>query len=122
MKKETFNYNYSAKEQEEIKKIREKYVPEEDDKMEQLRKLDAGVTKKAVMISLTVGIISLLILGTGMSCCMVFAGVWFVPGIIIGAIGIIGVSLSYSVYNKVTEIERRKITPEIIKLTDELMK
>ena len=35
--KETFEYNYSAKQQKEIKTIREKYVPKEENKMEQLR-------------------------------------------------------------------------------------
>ena len=43
-----FNYTYSAKEQEEIKKIRQRYAtPQETeiDKMEQLRRLDASVTK-----------------------------------------------------------------------------
>ena len=47
MSKETFNYTYSASQQEEIKKIREKYsAPEkQEDKMEQLRRLDKSVTK-----------------------------------------------------------------------------
>lgn len=49
--KEAFSYTYSAKQQEEIKKIREKYVPEEADKMERLRKLDRGVTQKSTAIS-----------------------------------------------------------------------
>ena len=42
---EKFSYTYSAKEQAEINRIREKYAAP-GDKMEQLRKLDAGVTEK----------------------------------------------------------------------------
>ena len=38
-KKESFHYTYSAKQQEEIQSIRKKYLPQED-KMEQLRRLD----------------------------------------------------------------------------------
>ena len=34
---ETFEYRYSAKQQEEIEAIRRKYLPKEEDKMEQLR-------------------------------------------------------------------------------------
>ena len=119
--KETFSYTYSAKEQEEIKKIREKYVPKEADKMEQLRHLDAGVTKKGTVISLVVGIIGTLILGIGMSMCMVWTE-FFVSGIIVGITGIAAVSLAYPIYSYVTKKEREKIAPEIIRLTDELMK
>lgn len=119
--KETFSYTYSAKEQEEIKKIRKKYVPKEADKMEQLRRLDAGVTQKGTAISLVVGIIGALILGTGMSMCMVWTEL-FVLGIIVGIVGIVMVSAAYPLYSYVTKKEREKIAPEIIRLTDELMK
>ena len=119
--KETFSYTYSAKEQEEIKKIREKYVPKEADKMEQLRRLDESVTKKGTVISLVVGIIGALILGTGMSMCMVWTDL-FVLGIIVGIVGIVMVSAAYPLYSYVTKKEREKIAPEIIRLTDELMK
>ena len=119
--KETFSYTYSAKEQEEIKKIREKYVPKEADKMEQLRRLDASVTQKGTVVSLVVGIVGALILGTGMSMCMVWTEL-FVFGIIVGVTGIAAVSLAYPLYNYVTKKEREKIAPEIIRLTDELMK
>lgn len=119
--KETFSYTYSAKEQEEIKKIREKYVPKEADKMEQLRRLDESVTRKGTVISLVIGIIGALILGTGMSMCMVWTEL-FVLGIIVGIIGIVAVSLAYPIYSYVTKKERDKIAPEIIRLTDELIK
>lgn len=58
--KETFNYSYSAKEQEEIKAIRKKYTVQEqtEDKMAQLRRLDAAVTQKATTVSLVFGIIA----------------------------------------------------------------
>ena len=36
---ETFEYRYSAKQQEEIEAIRRKYLPKEEDKMEQLRQM-----------------------------------------------------------------------------------
>ena len=57
-KKEKFNYTYSAKEQEEIKAIRKKYIaPEEsEDKMTQLRRLDSSVTQKASTVALIFGI------------------------------------------------------------------
>ena len=43
---EVFNYTYSAKDQDEIRRIRRKYAPAEEDKMTQLRRMDAAVYKK----------------------------------------------------------------------------
>lgn len=120
--KETFSYTYSAKQQEEIKKIREKYAPKEADKMEQLRRLDESVTQKGTVISLIVGIIGALVMGFGMSCCMVWADKFFVLGIVVGIVGIALVCAAYPIYNYVVKKEREKIAPEIIRLTDELMK
>ncbi len=123
MDNNTFKYTYSAKEQEEIKKIREKYViadNSEEDKMEQLRRLDSSVTQKGTSVSLVIGVVSALILGTGMSLVMVFNEL--VVGIIIGIVGIVGVSLAYPVYMHIVKKEREKVAPEIIRLTDELMK
>ena len=122
--KETFNYTYSAAQQEEIRSIREKYTPptQEEDKMERLRKLDASVTKPGTIISITVGIISALILGVGMFCTMVWMDTLFIPGIIIGAIGIIGIIAAYPLYSRITKKQRKKLAPEIMRLSDELMK
>ena len=119
--KETFSYTYSAKQQEEIKKIREKYLPKEANKMEQLRRLDESVTRKGTVFSLVVGIIGTLVLGVGMCCCLVWTD-FFAVGIVVGLVGIAIVSAAYPLYNYITKKEREKIAPEIIRLTDELMK
>lgn len=116
----SFEYTYSAPRQEEIKRIREKYIPKEEDKLEQLRRLDNGVTQKASMASLVVGIVSALVLGVGMCCCMVWD--LFVLGIVVGIIGMAGVAAAYPLYTHIAAREREKIAPEILRLTDELMK
>ena len=118
----TFQYTYSAKEQTAIREIRSKYLPKEENKMEQLQRLDASVAQKAVMYSLIVGIIGALILGFGMCCCMVWAGAWFVPGIVVGLIGLAVSAVAYPMYIRVMKKERERIAPEILRLTDELMK
>lgn len=119
--KKKFSYTYSAKEQEELIRIRNKYLPEKDDKMENLRKLDQSVYKKATIYSLISGIVGVLVMGIGMCCTMVWEDKMFIPGVIIGLIGIILVSLAYPVYNRILKNERKKIAPEIIRLTDELL-
>lgn len=120
--KENFSYTYSAKQQEEIKKIREKYLPKEADKMARLRRLDQSVTQKGTVISLIAGIIGTLIMGFGMSCCMVWTDTLFAVGIVVGIVGIALACAAYPIYNLIIKRERAKIAPEIIRLTDELMK
>lgn len=120
--KEGFSYTYSAKEQDEIKKIRQKYVPQEEDKMEQLRRLDRSVYEKSTIASIIIGVIGTLMLGIGMCCAMVWQEYMFAPGIVIGVVGIAVVAAAYPVYNYVTKKERKRIAPEIIRLADELMK
>ena len=120
----TFSYTYSASQQEEIKKIRDKYTApkQAEDKMEQLRRLDKSVTKPGTVISLIIGIISTLILGIGMCCTMVWGGDLFIIGIIIGVFGMIGVICAYPVYSAITKSRREKLAAEIIRLSNELIK
>lgn len=124
MGKNNFNYTYSAPEQEEIKKIKEKYSPktEEVNKIELLHKLDKSVSDKALIISLPVGIIGTLIMGLGMSCVMVWGDTLFLPGIIISIVGMIGAAVAYPVYTKVYNKYKQKVAPKILKLTEELEK
>ena len=122
--KEIFHYNYSASQQEEIKSIREKYAPptQEEDKMERLRRLDQSVTRPGTIASLILGILGALMLGVGMCCTIVWGEALFVPGIIIGIVGIIGVIEAYPLYSRITKKQRERLAPEILRLTDELMK
>lgn len=119
---EGFSYTYSAKEQAEIKKIRQKYAPKTEDPMERLRRLDDSVTSKATAVALVLGIVGALILGLGMSCVLVWAEKLFFAGIVIGVIGIGIVLAAYPVYEHIVKRERARIAPEIIRLTDELLK
>lgn len=118
----TFEYTYSAKRQEEIEAIRKKYMPKEEDKMELLRKLDKSVERPGTMTSIILGVVGTLILGLGMSFCMVFGGDFFVPGIIIGILGMAVLGAAYPVYKKITARQRQKLAPQILALTEELSK
>ena len=130
--KETFRYTYSAKEQTEIQNIRKKYetTTEQEDKVAQLRRLDASVSSKATTVALVIGIVGALIMGLGMSLAMsdlsemlgIHPDVGLLLGIVIGVVGIVPVCLAYPLYNRTVKKEREKIAPEILRLTDELMK
>jgi hypothetical protein len=123
----TFSFTYSAQQQKEVEAIRKKYLPKEEDKMEQLRKLHAIPTQKAQTASLVVGIIGTLIMGTGMSLAMtdigaVLGSLSMVLGIVVGVVGMVLVALAYPLYNRVLKKQREKIAPEILRLSDELLK
>lgn len=129
----SFNYTYSAVQQEEVEAIRKKYLPTQDayeDKMEHLRRLDQQVTSKATMLSIIVGVVGALIMGTGMSLAMTDIGshlgmngsIGLIVGIVIGVIGMAVLGVAYPLYNRTLKEEREKIAPEIIRLSDELMK
>lgn len=124
---ETFKMTYSAQQQEEIQQIRQKYVPKEPDKMEQLRALDASVTQKATTVSLIVGILGTLIMGIGMSLAMsdfgAALGTWAMPvGVGAGILGIAILACAYPLYNRTLKKQRARIAPQILRLTDELSK
>jgi len=123
-KEDMFTYEYTAIQQKEIREIREKYQQKakEISQMDKLRKLDASVTKKGACISMIVGVLGCLILGTGMSCVMVWSEHLFLIGVLIGIVGLIGVTCTYPLYIHITKKERERLAPEILKLTDELLK
>ena len=119
---ESFEYTYSAPEQEEIRRIREKYLPrdEREQKLERLRRLDASVTQKATVASIAMGTVSALVLGVGMCCCLVWTDL-FALGIVVGFVGILGIALASPLYKTVAKKERARVAPEILKLSEELM-
>ena len=127
-----FSYTYSAKEQAELKRIRDKYTPptEAEDKMARLRRLDASVTNTAQAVALLFGVIGTLMLGFGMSLIMteladalgISGDAAMMIGITVGVAGGILASLAYPIYNAIVKAKRKKLASEIIRLTDELMK
>lgn len=120
--KEVFEYTYSANQQEEIERIRRKYMPKEEDKMELLRKLDKDVTKQGTIWSLVIGVIGCLLFSLGMCCTMVWADSSFLLGIVVGVIGMAVMGMAYPVYVKITKKQRAKLAPQILALTEELSK
>lgn len=125
--RKTFKMTYSSKEQEEIEAIRLKYSPKSESKLERLRSLDRKVGRKATTLSIIVGICGTLIMGIGMSLVMTDFGKALeaaaLPlGIALGSAGIVLLALAYPIYEHTLKKERERIAPEILRLTDELMK
>lgn len=126
MEHQEFSYTYSADQQKEILAIRKKYLPREVDKMEKLRRLHAGPSRKAQAASIAIGVAGAMILGTGMSLVLTELGAILGRygmgiGIGVGLVGMALVALAYPVHNRVLEREREKIAPEILRLSEELL-
>lgn len=117
-----FEVTYSAKQQKEVERIRNKYLPKQESKMEQLMKLDKKAEKPGQIISIGTGIAGSLLLGVGMCCTMVWNTSLkiFIAGIVIGIAGMILAGIAYPISKKITERERAKIADQIIALTNEL--
>jgi len=124
--KEGFNFTYTAQQQKEVEAIRKMYLPKEEDKMQQLRRLHAVPTRKAQTCAVAVGVIGALIMGTGMSLAMTDIGaalgsLAMTLGIAVGLVGMVLVALAYPLYDRVLKKQRAKIAPEILRLSDELL-
>ena len=126
MENDTFRYSYSSSLQEEWKDIKKKYAgqPEDqqEDQLELLRKLDKSSTRKSTIVSIVMGAAGCLIMGIGMCCTMVWAAAMFLPGIIIGVIGIAMMAAAYPVYVHITKRERARIAPQVLDIIEKLSK
>jgi hypothetical protein len=123
---ESFHYSYSSEQQQEVERIRKKYLPREEDKMERLRRLHNSASQKAQAWAIALGVVGALILGTGMSLFMTELGALLgelamAIGVMVGVAGMLLLALAYPVYNRVLKKERERIAPEVLRLTDELM-
>ena len=128
--KESFSYTYSAAQQQEIEGIRKKYLPREESKLDQLRRLHRSASQKAQAWAIAIGVIGALIMGTGMSLAMTDLGSYFgtqseltmLIGILAGVLGMVLAALAYPAYNRILNRERQRIAPEILRLSEELLK
>ena len=121
IKEEKFEYEYSAKKQAQVEAIRKKYVSQEEDKLETLKRLDQSVEKTGTAHALAVGIPGALIFGGGMSLVMtVGTTAALIGGTALGLVGAIPIGLAYPIYKKKVHDQRKKIAPQILALTEEL--
>ena len=101
------------------------YSTKQTSKVKALKKLDAKAKNPAIIFALVFGIVSSLVLGTGMCLAMGVIGSASIKaiglGIAIGCVGIIGASVNYSLYKTILAIQRSKYADDIIKLANEIV-
>ena len=100
------------------------YAPKDTSKVIALRKLDAKAKRPAMVFTYTLGVIAALVFGAGMCLAMGQIGSGtpgsFVLGIVIGVLGMLGMSVNYPVYKKLLARGKQKYAFEIMELAKEI--
>lgn len=103
--------------------IAKEYAPKENSKIIALKKLDRKAKMPATIFTYTFGIVSALVVGTGMCLSMGVIGNTvnsFITGIIIGIAGFIGCGVNYPIYKKMLEKGKAKYAYDIVRLAREI--
>ena len=107
------------------KQIANEYAPKQDSKVKALKRLDAKAKTPASIFTYTFGVVSSLVLGVGMCLSMGVIGantpLSMGAGIVIGCLGILGVSINYPLYNKILAKSKNKYATDIIRLANEIV-
>ena len=123
MQDQIFSYSYSAKENTEVLEIRNKYLPQSESKIDELKRLDNLVQNSGVVESLCIGFIGFMLLGLGV--CLTFQiigfGGWLIAlGILLAVIGIVAIAVAYPIYRRIFSKTKERYTPRILELAAEL--
>ncbi len=117
----TFHYNYSAARNKEVESIRRKYLPHEESKLERLKKLDRRAQMAGTVEGLCLGAVGALVFGVGMCFFLdVLAGAAWASALLM-IIGTLFMIPAYPLYRRIARKTKTKLTPEILRLTEEIM-
>ena len=98
----------------------QKYMPQEETKLDELKRLDRTVQNSGVMEALIVGVVGCLIFGVGMCFGLGVFGTVTWPAVIFGLIGTVGMIFAYPVNRKCYNKAKNVHLPRILELAAEL--
>lgn len=121
-------YVFSSEQQQEVKKLYQKYVsqtdispsPTEKEKLTHLRTLDRSVTRFGLLAALIT-----VLIGTGVHAAGIAIAqheIFFMQGAVLAAAGLVMLLFSYPAYTHAVKWKRERVMPEIIRLCTELLK
>ncbi len=117
-------YTYKAPTESERRRaesiVKEYIGKDSQNPYERLLLLDKKVKTPPIAVSLTLGIVGILIFGLGMAMCLEWS--LFLWGAIVAAIGIVPLALAYPVYSLLLKRNKKKYGEQILKLGEELLK
>lgn len=103
--------------------IANEYSHKSASKVVALKKLDRLAKMPATVFTWVFGVAFTLLLGLGMCFALGTLGgttTTFVVGIVLGVIGIVGVSVNYPIYKKILEAGKEKYASDILQLAKEI--
>lgn len=112
-------YVFSAEQQEKVKRIQQKYLPQ-GDKMERLLILDKSVTRPGTIAAVVACIVGAVIHGAG--CALISEELFFIPGTMIAVLGLLVLFSAYPIYRLIIKQQRERLAPQILDLCQELLK
>lgn len=120
-----FEYKYSAptsEQRKEIDSIRNQYLPKDKSmtKLDRLRQLDSKVKEIPLIWALSLGIVGILLFGTGMTFYLEWTKYWYI-GVPFSLVGVFDMVIAYPVFNKLTNKLKDKYGKEILELSNELL-
>ena len=122
MENNTFSYNYSASRNKEVEAIRKKYMPHEKSKLKELKRLDSRVQRAGTIEGLCLGTVGALVFGIGMCFFLeVFAGAAWLT-VLLMLLGTVMMIPAYPIYKKIAQKIKQALTPEILRLSEEIIK
>ena len=109
-------------------KIRAQYTEKQASEVDELRKLDAKVKRPANMFAYIFGVVSAIIMGTGMSLIMTdivkkigFTFDPILPGVVIGVVGMLMALINYPIYKAILGSRKKKYGAEIFRLSNKIL-
>ena len=105
-------------------KIASEYAPKETRKVVALKKLDNHAKRPANIFAFTFGVIMTLLFGVGICLSMRVIGdgstLFTVLGVVVGVIGVAGVSVNYAIYKRILESSKKRYSADIIALAKQI--
>lgn len=123
-----FEHNTQNQNEQEylVQRIRTQYTERQHTELDALRALDRRVKTPANVLAYLLGSVSALVLGAGMSLVMTDLGASLglgdpmLPGIILGAAGLLAAIFNYPLYRRVLRARRKRYAPQIIALSNRI--
>ena len=112
-------YRANEQDQKRAENIRRQYVSHEENKMEQLQKMDSKVKLPGRVAGTILGVTGALVMGAGMSLVMVSNKIK--KGLVVSIPGMVVALSAYPVYSLITDRRKEKYAPEIMSMSEELI-
>lgn len=114
------DFNATAQDQKKAESIRRQYIPREDNKIEQLQRLDSKVKTPGKVVAGILGVVGALVMGSGMALVMVWENMTM--GLALSIPGMIVALLAFPAYAVITNSRKKKYASEIMRISDGLIR